>query len=104
MDGGKALAIGGVILAVLVFNFIPAIIAHGRNHPEKRLIGRLNILSLFSFVLWMALVAWAVGGARNDSVINKFVGNAENRGRLVAIVVALVSVGIATTAWAMTRG
>lgn len=104
MDNGKGLAIAAAIVAVLVLNFIPAIIAHARNHPEKRLIGRLNILSLFSFALWLALILWVFGGARDDSVINRFVGNTENRGRLIAMVVALFGLGIATTAYALTRG
>lgn len=98
------IAFGIGLLVMLIFNFLPSMIAFARSHPEKRLIGKLNILSLLSFLLWFALLAWAVGGKRDDSVINRFVGNAENRGRLIAIVVGLVSIGIATTAYALMQG
>ncbi|MEY2882559.1 MAG: Superinfection immunity protein [Pseudomonadota bacterium] len=97
------IALGIGVLVALVFNFLPSMIAFARSHPEKRLIGKLNILSLFSFLLWFALMGWSIGGARNDSVINRFVANTENRGRLIAIVVGLVSIGIATTAYGLAR-
>lgn len=97
------LALGIGLAVALLLNFIPTIIAYARQHPERQLIGRLNILSVFSFLLWFALMAWAIGGQRNDSIINRFVANTQNRGRLIAIVVGLVSIGIATTAYALTQ-
>lgn len=96
-----ALAIGVLVVAVL--NFIPTMIAFARRHPERVLLARLNILSLLSFLLWFALLVWAVGGARNDSVIGKFVGGTGNRGKLLAIVGALVLIGVGSTAYALTR-
>jgi hypothetical protein len=104
MDTKEMIALGIGVVVALIFNFLPSMIAFARRHPERRLIGKLNILSLFSFLLWFALLVWAVGGQRDDSVINRFVGNAENRGRLIAIVVGLVGIGVATTAYALTRG
>ena len=103
MSTKEMIALGIGVLVALIFNFLPSLIAFARSHPEKRLIGKLNILSLFSFLLWFALLVWAVGGQRDDSVINRFVANTENRGRLIAIVVGLVGLGIATTAYALTR-
>jgi uncharacterized membrane protein YwzB len=100
MDQKMMLAVGGGILAGLAMNFIPTMIAFARQHPERRLIGQLNILSIFSFLLWMALIAWAAGGARDDSVIAKFVGKPGQRQKLVALVVVLVGAGVATTAYA----
>jgi hypothetical protein len=100
----KTLVAGGIGIAVaLALNFVPTIIAFVRRHPERRLIGQLNILSIFSFLLWMALIAWAAGGKRNDSVINRFIGRPGQRGRLIAIVATLVGLGIATTAYAVTK-
>ena len=104
MQAGDAFVIGIAILAMLTFNFIPTFVAYGRNHPERQLIGRLNVLSLISFALWLALIAWAIGGARDDSTINRFVKSSENRGRLIAIVVVLVTIGVASTAYALIRG
>jgi nicotinamide riboside transporter PnuC len=103
VDSKEVIAIGVGIIIGLIFNFLPGMIAFARSHPEKRLIGQLNILSLFSFLLWFALLVWAIGGKRDDSVINRFVANSENRGRLIAIIIGLVSIGIATTAYALTR-
>jgi len=100
----KTLVAGGIGIAVaLALNFVPTIIAFVRRQPERRLIGQLNILSIFSFLLWMALIAWAAGGKRNDSVINRFIGRPGQRGRLIAIVATLVGLGIATTAYAVTK-
>lgn len=104
MDSKEMIAISVGVIVGLIFNFLPCMIAFARSHPERRLIGKLNILSLFSFLLWFALLVWAVGGKRDDSVINRFVANTENRGRLITIVIGLVSIGIATTAYALTRG
>ena len=103
MDTRQMIAFGVGLLVALIFNFLPSMIAFARSHPEKRLIGKLNILSLLSFLLWLALLVWAIGGKRDDSVINRFVGNAENRGRMIAIVVGLVGIGIGTTAYALTQ-
>jgi uncharacterized protein with PQ loop repeat len=103
MSVQQVIALGLVVILVLIFNFLPAAIAIARNHPEKRLIARLNILSLLSFLLWFALLVWAVGGKRDDGVINQFVSRTENRGVLIAIVATLVGIGVATTAYALTR-
>ncbi|KAB7646220.1 superinfection immunity protein [Polymorphobacter fuscus] len=103
MDIGRLMLFGIALVAVLVFNFVPTIIAVARQHPERRLIAGLNVLSMVSFLLWFALLVWAVGGKRDDGVIGRFVGRAGNRRRLVALVAALVGVGVATTAYALTR-
>ena len=71
--------------------------------PERRLIGQLNVLSILSFLLWLALIAWAAGGARDDSVIAKFVGEPGRRQKLVGLVVVLVGLGVASTAYALSR-
>jgi hypothetical protein len=101
MSTEEMIAFGIGVLVALIFNFLPSMIACARSHPERRLIGKLNILSMFSFLLWFALLAWAVGGQRDDSVINRFVGNTENRGRLIAIVVGLIAIGVATSAYGL---
>ena len=101
MDTDKLLLFGVFVLAVLAFNFVPSFIAFARGHPERRLIAGLNALSLLSFLLWFALLAWAIGGQRNDGVIGKFVGNDNNRKRLVTLVAVLVGLGIASTGYAL---
>jgi hypothetical protein len=101
MDQKTMIAVGVGLLAGLAMNFIPTMIAYARQHPERRLIGQLNVLSIFSFLLWMALIAWAAGGARDDSVIAKFVGEPGRRQKLVGLVVVLVGLGLASTAYAL---
>jgi hypothetical protein len=103
MDDKTLIAASIGIAVALVFNFIPTLVAFVLRHPERRLIGQLNILSILSFLLWMALLAWAAGGKRNDSVINRFIGQPGQRGRLIAIVATLVGLGVATTAYAVTK-
>jgi hypothetical protein len=100
-DADKWLALGIGTLVALLINFIPTAIAFARRHPERRLIGQLNILSILSFLLWMALIAWAAGGARNDSVIARFVGKPGQRQRLVAAVLILVGAGVASATYAL---
>ncbi len=90
-----ALAIG--TLVALGLNFLPTAIAFARRHPERALLARINILSILSFLLWLALMAWAVGGARNDAVINRFVNNRAQRPLLIGLLVLLVGGGLAVT-------
>lgn len=90
------LAIG--TLVVLAFNFLPAAVAFARRHPDRVLLAKLHVLSLLSFLLWMALMAWAVGGTRNDAVINRFIHNPAQRPLLIGLVVLLVGGGLVATA------
>lgn len=79
-----------IFVFLVVFNFLPAGIAWLSRHPERRQISLLNLLSLFSFALWLALFVWAVGGRRDDSAINRFM--ADPRGmRLVTFSAAAVA-------------
>jgi uncharacterized membrane protein len=81
-----------------VFNFLPAAIAYVNGHPDKHLLAVLNVVSLFSFALWIALMAWAATGSNDHPMIQRFVGTPQRRKRLVASVVGLVVVGFAGTA------
>lgn len=103
MDEKQIIVVVAVAAGVLIFNFLPTLIAYARRHPERRLLASLNVLSLLSFLLWVALFVWAVGGKRDDGVISRFVGNPANRRRLGVAVAALVGIGVATTAYALTR-
>lgn len=94
MTAEKVLLLVALVVGFFAFNFIPTAIAYARRHPERRLLARLNILSTLSLLLWFALLAWALGGERNDSVIGKFVGGADGRRRLIALVVVLVGGGV----------
>ena len=87
--------IGTVFIFLVVFNFLPACIAWIDRHPERRLLAGLNILSLFSFALWLALMAWAIGGRRPDSIIGRWMGDPRLRRLLVigAMATAAFSLG-----------
>ena len=68
-----------IFVFLVVFNFLPMIIALIDRHPERGTISLLNVISLFSFALWLALMYWVVRGKRNDEVINRFLGTGNNR-------------------------
>lgn len=84
-----------------VFNFLPAAVAYLNDHPDKHLLAVLNVVSLFSFALWIALMAWAATGSNDHPMIQRFVGTAQRRKRLVASVISLVLIGFAGTAVSM---
>ncbi|WP_164155817.1 superinfection immunity protein [Sandarakinorhabdus rubra] len=90
-----------IFVALCVFNFLPAIVAYVDRHPDRRLLAALNILSLFSFALWVALMAWARAGDSSHPLIRRFVGSAQDRRRLFASVALLLLAGSAGTAVAM---
>ncbi|MEI6485726.1 MAG: superinfection immunity protein [Sphingomonadales bacterium] len=83
---------------LVVFNFLPACVAYVNGHPDRHLLAVLNIVSLFSFALWIALMAWAASGTSSHPVVMRFVGSPQQRRRLVASVLTLVVAGVATTA------
>lgn len=64
-----------ILVFLTVFNFFPVCLAVVTRHPQRRLIGLLNILSLFSIALWLALMVWVMGGERNDTIIGRFVND-----------------------------
>ncbi len=68
-----------VFVFLVVFNFLPAVIAQVDRHPERDTIAMLSVISLFSFALWLALMYWTVRGTRDDAVINRFLGKSYNR-------------------------
>jgi uncharacterized membrane protein len=87
----------GIFIFLCVFNFLPACVAYVNRHPDRHLPAVLNVISLFSFALWIALMAWAASGTSSHPMIQRFVGSPQRR-RLVASVSALVLAGFATTA------
>ncbi len=93
--------IWGGFVFLCVFNFLPAAVAYVNNHPDKHLLAVLNVVSLFSFALWIALMAWAATGRTDHPMIRRFVGTPQKRARLVGSVSALVVAGFAGTAWSM---
>ena len=91
----------GIFIFLCVFNFLPACVAYVNRHPDRHLLAALNVISLFSFALWVALMAWAVSGNSSHPVIQRFVGSPQRRRRLVASVSALVFAGFVTTAYSL---
>ena len=105
MVAGTAVTIAmWVFVALCVFNFLPAVIAYVDRHPDRHLLAALNVLSLFSFALWIGLMAWARAGHSDHPMIRRFVGSAQDRRRLVVSVFMLTLAGSAGTAWAMVSG
>jgi hypothetical protein len=90
-----------VFLFLCVFNFLPAALAYVDRHPDRHLLAALNVLSLFSFALWIALLGWARAGHSDHPMIRRFVGSPHDRRRLAASVFMLMLAGSAGTAVAM---
>ena len=91
----------GIFVFLCVFNFLPACVAYVNRHPDRHLLAALNVVSLFSFALWIALMAWAASGSSCHPMIQRFVGSPQRRRRLIASVSALVLAGFATTAFSL---
>ncbi len=88
-----ALFVSAVVVGFL-FIAAPALIASLRRHPERRLIYKLSPLSLFSFILWGALIVWAAADQRRDGVISKYVEKLRANNCLPWVIVALLALGI----------
>lgn len=76
----------------------PALPALIRRHPERHLIYRLSPLTLMSFILWIALIAWAVTGHRDDALMSRHVAKLRGSNRLPLAIILLVLVGMAGSA------
>ncbi len=93
----------GIFIFLCVFNFLPAYVAYVNRHPDRHLLAALNVISLFSFALWIALMAWAASGTSSHPFIQRFVGSPQRRRGLVVSVSALVLAGFATAAVSLNR-
>lgn len=82
-----------VVALALLFFAAPALIAFVRKHPERATILRLSGFALFSFILWGALLTWALSDKRDDGVIAQYVARLRSRNLLPYIVGGLVLVG-----------
>lgn len=102
MDTAARIALAATL--TLIFVGAPALIAIIRRHPERRTIFALSPLALFSFLLWGALLIWAAGGKKNDGVIGRYADRIRHDRRFPLLVGALVAIGVAGAAYALTRG
>jgi len=94
MPHGPAFLVA-LLLGLTAYLAAPALIALVRRHPERRLIYRLSLLSLLSVILWVALIAWALTGQRDDAVIARFVARLRRSNRLPWAIGVLVILGVA---------
>jgi len=93
-----------LMLAVLaLFVAVPMLIALIKQHPERKLIYKLAPLTLLSFLLWFALIAWAFSGQRDDAVISKYVAKLRANNRLPILIAVLVLAGLAGSTFMMLR-
>jgi len=92
-----------IVIAAIVFFAAPAVIAFARQHPERRTILRLSVFALFSFVLWAALLTWAVSDKRDDGVIARYVARLRQTKLLPVIVGGLVLIGAVASAVTLLR-
>jgi hypothetical protein len=97
----KVLVLGVTLLVLLLFLALPAIIALVRRHPGRKLIAQLTPLTLVSFLLWIALLVWAVSDKRDDATLSKYVAWLRGSWRLPAAIGVLVLLGLAGTVIAL---
>ncbi|WP_156457634.1 hypothetical protein [Altererythrobacter sp. Root672] len=91
----KIVALVAMLALFAAFLAAPPLIALVRKHPERKLIYKLTPLTIFSFILWVALIVWAASDKRDDAVISRYVARLRGSGRLSWVVGAIVLVGVA---------
>jgi uncharacterized membrane protein len=90
-----------IFIFLILLNFVPTCIAYVSHHPDKRLLASLNIVSLFSFALWIGLMAWAMGGRRTDSKWSRFLADPQKRRMFIGGVLAFVTVSFGSTIYGL---
>jgi uncharacterized membrane protein len=90
-----------IFILLIILNFVPTCIAYLSHHPDKHLLASLNIVSLFSFVLWIGLMGWAMGGRQTDSKWSRFLADRHKRRLFVGAVLAFVSVSFGSTLYGL---
>lgn len=90
-----ALALTALMLGLGAYIAVPSLAALVRHHPERRLIYKLSPLCMLSVILWLALVAWAFTGQRNDAVTSRFMAKLRGTNRLPFAITLLVLLGLA---------
>nr|WP_310524394.1 superinfection immunity protein [Polymorphobacter sp.] len=90
-----------IFVFLILMNFVPTCIAYLTHHPDRQLLGSLNIVSLFSFVLWLALMAWALGGRRSDSRISRFLADKTRRAVFVLGTLGFVAISFGSTLYGL---
>jgi uncharacterized membrane protein len=99
----KATLLFAVLLGIALFAATPALVALIRKHPDRKLIYKLSPLTLLSFLLWFALIAWAASDKRDDAVISRYVAKLRGNKRLPLIIGLLVAAGLAGSALMLLR-
>ena len=83
----------GLSSGLLLFVTGPLIVATIRHHPERGTIARLTPFGLVSFILWAALLTWALSDKRDDGIIGRYVARLRERKLLPVVVGLLVVIG-----------
>ena len=86
-----------IFVFLILMNFVPTCIAYVSQHPERHLLASLNIVSLFSFVLWLALMGWAMGGRKADSRISRFLADPMRRRLFITGVLGFAAMSFGAT-------
>ena len=90
-----------IFVFLILMNFVPTCIAYVSQHPDRHLLASLNIVSLFSFVLWLALLAWSMGGKRADSRMARFLADPQRRRLFIGGVLTFTLVSFGSTLYGL---
>jgi hypothetical protein len=53
--------------ALLLFYFLPTVVAFMRRHPQRRTLAAVNLVSGWSGLAWLGVLAWAWTGRREQN-------------------------------------
>lgn len=90
-----ALVLIALLLGLVIYIVMPPLVALARQHPDRSLIYKLSPLCLLSFILWLAIIIWALTGHRNDAIISRYISKLRGNNRFPLAVTLLVLFGLA---------
>ena len=59
-SGGQQIIFGVVVGAMIVFYFAPTVLAFGRGHAYRWVIGAVNLVAGWTLMGWLVCAVWAV--------------------------------------------
>jgi hypothetical protein len=99
----KVLVLVATFILLAVYLAVPPLVAAFRRHPERKTIYKLTPLTLLSFLLWVALIAWAGSKQHDDALIQKYVRKLRDRNLLPWVIGSLVALGVVGSLATMLR-
>lgn len=78
-SGGQQIIFGVVVGAMIVFYFAPTVLAFGRGHAYRWVIGAVNLVAGWTLMGWLVCAVWAVW-PRERALAEPLIGNPTGTG------------------------